>query len=420
MPDAQPPRLDTVIIGGGIAALWLLDELRRLGHRVVLIERKALGSGQTIGAQGIIHGGLKYTLAGMLTGSAEQIREMPELWRACLAGRREPDLSAVPIRAPFCYLWRTSALSGRFGMVGARAGLRVAPQTLPPEAWPPLLAGVPGGVLKLDEQVLGCGGLVSVLADRNAGRLIRGDVSGFRAETRDTIQVEVRLDDHRTLTLHTGHLVLAAGGGNAALRQMAGLEPGMQRRPLHMSMVRGPADHPLPVLNGHCVDGKKTRVTITTDHDLEGRPVWTVGGQVSEEGVERDEARQDEVVRRELEHVLPGLRPGGVCAGLLASAEFGSWRVDRAEPQTRGGLRPEDAWARAEGGAWGGRLITAWPTKLALAPRLAEQVVAMVGPSATPDQQAAAQATSAAIESVPAPEVAPHFWDVAGGVVWRR
>src|ERR1700733_7712281 len=87
-PEMQ---LDVLIFGGGAAGLWLLDELRRRGARVLLLEADRLGAGQTIASQGIIHGGLKYTLQGGLTPSAMQIREMPGVWRDCLAGRRLPD-----------------------------------------------------------------------------------------------------------------------------------------------------------------------------------------------------------------------------------------------------------------------------------------------------------------------------------------
>ncbi|MHC4787348.1 MAG: FAD-dependent oxidoreductase, partial [Planctomycetota bacterium] len=53
-----------VIFGGGGAGLWLLDTLLTRGHRAVLLEANRLGQGQTACAQGILHGGLKYTLNG--------------------------------------------------------------------------------------------------------------------------------------------------------------------------------------------------------------------------------------------------------------------------------------------------------------------------------------------------------------------
>ena len=89
-----PLRLDVVIFGGGSAGLWLLDELRRGGYGALLLEAGRLGSGQTVASQGIIHGGLKYSLGGLLTPSASAVRDMPTMWRRCLAGERAPDLSS--------------------------------------------------------------------------------------------------------------------------------------------------------------------------------------------------------------------------------------------------------------------------------------------------------------------------------------
>src|SRR4029077_2645841 len=100
--------LDVMIFGGGAAGLWLLDQLSRRGDRVLLVEAGRLGQGQTVASQGIIHGGLKYTLQGTLTSAAREIREMPATWRECLAGRRTPDLRNTRLRSAACWLWRTA------------------------------------------------------------------------------------------------------------------------------------------------------------------------------------------------------------------------------------------------------------------------------------------------------------------------
>ena len=65
-------RVDTLIFGGGIAGLWLLDELRRAGRSALLVEATALGDGQTISSQGILHSGLKYSLNGLLSSAARE------------------------------------------------------------------------------------------------------------------------------------------------------------------------------------------------------------------------------------------------------------------------------------------------------------------------------------------------------------
>src|ERR1700759_2783942 len=106
-------RLDALIFGGGAAGLWLLDRLSRDGHHVLLLEAHALGAGQTVSCQGIIHGGLKYTLSGMLTKSAKNIREMPQIWSDALLGRSTPNLKKTRLRSGCCYLWQTETLASR-------------------------------------------------------------------------------------------------------------------------------------------------------------------------------------------------------------------------------------------------------------------------------------------------------------------
>ncbi|HAI12838.1 MAG TPA: hypothetical protein DCM28_14110, partial [Phycisphaerales bacterium] len=66
----NPIDMDVVVIGGGVAGLWLLDALHRKGYRCVLLEAHQLGSGQTVASQGILHGGMKYTLSNLIDPGA--------------------------------------------------------------------------------------------------------------------------------------------------------------------------------------------------------------------------------------------------------------------------------------------------------------------------------------------------------------
>ena len=69
--------VDVAIVGGGIAGLWTAWQLEQHGYTVALFEAQALGSGQTLAAQGIIHGGVKYSLAGQLSESTTELADMP-------------------------------------------------------------------------------------------------------------------------------------------------------------------------------------------------------------------------------------------------------------------------------------------------------------------------------------------------------
>ena len=372
---ASPERvnLDAVIFGGGAAGLWSLDLLTRAGLRVLLLESTALGAGQTIAAQGIIHGGVKYTLDGVFSDSAKAIAAMPSLWRECLGQSRMPYLGRTTLRADWCALWRTSDVRSQLGMIGARAALQVRPVKLERKDRPEPLIECPGEVYRLDEPVIDPATLLADLAERHGARILRYDPNaGIEFVTTSGTVTAIHLAHSgggSNLDLRPAAVVLTAGEGNGQLRQRVGLAAStMQLRPLHMVLVRGD----LPVLNGHCTDGAKTRVTITSAVDGSGRAVWQVGGQIAEDGVAMEQRVLVEHARSELAAVLPRL-PDAI--------EWSTYRVNRAEAALGGGKRPSDVFCEREG-----NVITAWPTKLALVPRLADRIAALVAcPTGTPE-----------------------------------
>ncbi len=394
--------LDVVVFGGGGAGLWLLDELVRRGDRALLLESGRLGGGQTVCSQGIIHGGLKYALDRVLTKSASAIRDMPAVWRACLAGARAPDLSNTPIRAERCQRWRTESIASRLGMIGARVGLRAAAETVAADDRPTVLAECPGTVAAVAEQVIDPVGLVADLAGRHAARILHIDAEGGLDFTRGDNGVVTAVElvapggGGDRITLAPRRIVLAAGAGNGPLGLRLGLPerggaPIQQKRPLHMFLMRGS----LPALNGHCVDGARTRVTVSSAVDSAGRTVWQVGGQLAEDGVsmEPDEFMAHAV--EEIRSVLPGLD--------LSGLEWTSYRIDRAEAAASG-RRPDDASVRCSD-----NVIVAWPTKLALVPRLSEKIIERLdAPSG-----AASTELDERFRDWPKPDPAPPPWETA-------
>jgi hypothetical protein len=160
-------------------------------------------------------------------------------------------------------------------------------------------------------------------------------------------------------------MVFAAGKGNAALLEKCGrTAPVMQLRPLNMVMLRGSREHPLPgELYAHCLGpSANPRITITTHYDSDGSTVWYLGGQIAEEGVGRDHAAQITAAKKELHDLFPWLDTD--------DAEWGILPIDRAEPRMADGSRPDNVFADEHDG-----IITAWPTKLALSPRLASVIL---------------------------------------------
>jgi len=401
--------VDVLIVGGGVAGLWTLDHLRRLGYEVALVENRALGSGQTIASQGIIHGGLKYSLRGMLTASAKEIREMPLIWRECLSGSREPNLSRVDVRSHSCYLWQTTAIASQAGMVGARLSLHVKPQSVPEHSRPSVLESISGKVYRLDEQVLSPGSLLECFRRRNEETLYRCEAeNGIAWETEtsgEVVSATIRSGDHK-LTFRPRSVILTAGAGNDVLSSETGKQHAMQRRPLHMVMVRGN----LPLFQGHCIDGAKTRLTISSEVVSSTETVWQLGGALAEQGVGLTPTQLIAHAIEELRATLPDIDP--------ATLKFATYEVDRAERKSGLGLRPDTPQLILHKNT-----ITCWPTKLAFAPRVAEMSAQMLSRDLKLTPQTAGEAV-ATKENVtnnwPRPDVASPPWcSVKQWYVWR-
>jgi glycerol-3-phosphate dehydrogenase len=379
MPESRSQPIDLVVVGGGIAGLWILDAANRVGLSAVCVEAAKLGSGQSICAQGIIHGGLKYTLKERDLTAAGPIREMPSLWSDLASGepKNGPDLRSAVISSPCTWLWRTDSLASRLGMLGAKAALRTRPSTVAAEQRPLLIRDAPGVVLRVDEPVFDTRSVLEALATSHASRVVKVDGPEgieFASQGGEVKRVILR-GGIAEATLVPRAVVLAAGAGNEGLLSRLGLDASIaQRRPLHMTLLRASS---LPEFHGHCVDGNRTRVTITSGRDAGGRVVWQLGGDLAESGVNRDPAAQIAFAAAELQASLPSLN-----LSERADAAWSTYRIDRAERRTRSGLRPDDAEVLS---LQQGRLLVAWPTKWALAPRLAAAVLAALPPGIITD-----------------------------------
>jgi glycerol-3-phosphate dehydrogenase len=392
--------VDLLVIGAGIAGLWILDAAVRRGLSAVAVECDALGAGQSVCAQGIIHGGLKYALREKDLEAAGSISAMPEVWRRLQksGGEDGPDLRGATLSSPCTWIWRTDSLASRIGFLGAKAALRTRPQAVEDAARPPLLSSVPGSVLRVEEPVFDTRSVLAALAAAHQGRIAAVDgPEGIELASRggDIERAILRRGDEEVV-VHPRCVVLAAGIGNERLLSRLGLDATVaQRRPLHMTLLRASG---LPTMFGHCVDGNRTRVTITSGVDRSGRTVWQLGGELAERGVERDAAAQLATAASELACVLPDLD-----LGAFEDAAWATYRVDRAERRTRGGLRPDDAVVMSH---LAGRLLVAWPTKWALAPRLAAAVL-----ESMPQEIAAAPSPLVDLSPLPAPDVADFPWE---------
>lgn len=353
-------KVDVAIFGGGVSGLWLLNRLRQKNYSVILLESDALGAGQTIKSQGIIHGGMKYALQGSMTAAARAIAACPHIWEKCLIGEGEIDLRDVTILSKQQYLWTTGALSSKIAGFFASLSLKGHVQALKSAAFPAIfkVSQFKGRVYSLDEMVIDIASLIHALAKPYQDNIFKinslPNLQFAAAEELSSITVD-------GLEIQAKKYIFAAGNGNELfLQQLNTKEIAMQQRPLHMVIVK----HDFPYeLYAHCVGlNNVPRVTMTTHRREDGKMVWYVGGQIAEEGAKRKGTEQIKAAQKELAELFPWLN--------FNEAEFSSFMVNRAEALQADGKRPDSCYVNNIG-----NMLIVWPTKLAFAPLLADQVI---------------------------------------------
>lgn len=355
-------KVDVLIVGGGIAGLWLLAELRAKGYQVILASDE-LGKGQTIASQGIIHGGTKYALSGKLTGATLAIGDMPRLWRAALAGQGAVDLSAARKLTEAQLLWTSAGIGSRLTGFFASHAMQSRMEALPKTDYPELFqqAAFHGSLYRLDEPVLDIPSVLQTLREQYLPYLLQvvAQQSALQAENGEYVYNAV-LADGSCLPIQAKRIILTAGAGNAGLSQVLGKNtPPMQRRPLQMVLACG---H-LPRLYAHALGmSDKPRVTVTSHPAQNGQMVWYIGGQPAEQGVGKPAAHVIAATRQELQALLPWMD--------FEHLQWATWEVDRAEGSQAEGSRPDKPIFAAVN-----NVIIAWPTKLAFAPMLSAQLL---------------------------------------------
>jgi len=356
--------VDVLIIGGGIAGLWTLARLRRSGHDAWLVESSALGGIQSIASQGIIHGGSKYALGGKLGDSAKAIGDMPRIWNECLDGTGEVDLSAVEIHTRSQLMWSTKSAVSR--VAGFFAGKlmedRMSPLQRADYPAPFNHAAFDGVIYRLNEPVLNTASLMTELYHQLSAFCFKGNVI-LNADEPTQVTCQDQLSGE-SMKLNARQIVLAAGEGNESLLgQLHRPTPAMQRRPVHMTLLKS---RQLPLVYAHCLSASSNpRLTITSTR-VDDETCWYVGGNIAETGIHRNREEQIEACQQELQKVMPWID--------FQPCKWSALMLNRAEIQTRGNKRPDSCHVDAHDS-----VITAWPTKLAFAPRVASGIIDRLG-----------------------------------------
>lgn len=359
--------VDVAVFGGGVAGLWLLTRIRQAGFSAVLFDSGSLGGGQTYKSQGIIHGGMKYALQGLMTQEARGMTEMPTRWKTCLSDAGEINLSDVKVLSDLQYLFAPNKLTAKLAGFFASKSLSSNVMSLQEGNYPAIFQhdAFKGVVYALDEMVLDVPSLVLSLVKRNQEVVFKiepfsPDEMHYNAD--GSLKSVTVYQNGKSINAVAKQFIFAAGNGNEVItKKWNDPSVDMQRRPLHMVLVKMKA---LQSLYAHCLGfGARPRLTITTHYTHDGSPVWYLGGLIAEEGVNRSSAEQILVAKKELTALFPWID--------FNEASFATVRVDRAEPKQAGGLKPEGVFLTNRYNQ-----LLVWPTKLALTPQLADDVMA--------------------------------------------
>ena len=391
----QTLHIDIAIIGGGVAGLWALNQLRNRGFSAVLFEQEALGGYQTMASQGMIHGGIKYALGGAWSGGSEAISAMPAAWRACLNGDGPVDLRGSKVLSEDFYLWSDGNLQSRMSSFLASKMLRGRVEKLARKHYPAPLQhrDFKGQVYRLIDMVMDMPSVVEALVQRQREAIFSIDWQSAALERRDG-QALLSLPDCEILP---GRLLLTAGVGNEALlAQLGATEPLMQRRPLQQVIVKH--EYPEPFF-GHCTGGNPSpRLTISSHHMQTGEPVWYLGGDLATEHAEDDPGKLIEKAKAELDALLPWIDFGETRWQTIA--------LDRAEPRQNALLRPDRAFVgRADTVS---NTLVAWPTKLSLSPDLGDEIERLLHEDGVSPRH---PQDLGPLQGLSTPAIAPTCWD---------
>ena len=358
---------DIVIFGGGIAGLWLLKRLRLEGYQAILIESNNLGGGQTLSSQGIVHGGLKYALAGSLSNAANTIAAMPARWRSCLTGEDAVDLTGVKVLSENYYMWSESSFRSKLKAFLGSKSLVGRVQNVHKNDFPPVFANasVDGSLYQLPDFVVDSPSLIATLAKDQEENLFQVslDQIQFHRDDANSLNCFSISTGNTVITVNCQRLIFAAGEGNADLIERSGLTTAKtQTRPLHMVYLKQ-AGLPLAYVHSIGDDFSLTpKLTVTSHFDDAGNTVWYLGGELAEAGVGKSEQEQIAVAQSQLKVTFPWLD--------FSSAQWHSFAINRAEASIEGKHRPDGAVFSEEANA-----IVAFPTKFTLTPSLADNVV---------------------------------------------
>lgn len=389
-------KLDLLIIGGGVAGLWCLNRVRAAGYSSILFESAALGGGQTICSQGILHGGAKYSLTGSLSQATQSIAEMPKRWFDCLNGEGEIDLRQTQMLSDTHYLWSINKLSSKVTAFFASKAMKNKAQKLKTDQFPAAFQSpeFKGNLYALNERVVDVPSLIKNLARHQQESIFQFDLlKQGRFIQDDNGQVSAIELPELNCRLEPTRILFTCGEAYNDFKDILGLNQiQMQKRPLHMVVVRHEQG---PEVYAHAIGAaSKPLLTITSHRHSSGDQVWHIGGLIAEDGVAKNQDDLIQEAKQKLQDYLPWIT--------LKNPQWSSYRINRAEPEMQG-IRPDTSFLKQQFNC-----LIAWPTKLALAPQLSDRVLDVLSEIERHDHP-----DLDALRSLSTPTVAPAIWEIA-------
>ncbi len=387
--------IDVAIVGAGIAGLWLLNQLTAQGYRCALFESNAIGAGQTIYSQGIIHGGIKYSLKGKLQKATQSITDMPVIWQACLQGKGCIDLSETNILSPNYYLWSTDNISSRLSTLLASKVLRQSSQHLRREDYPACFQhnDFHGNIYKVNEIVLDIPSLINNLTKNTKQAIykIKNNGCSLTMKNNQINHLTLTNDNDEQIDVKAQQYIFTAGEGNQAFLKYWEDPPLMQTRPLHAVIMK--LKQPLS-LYAHCIGLHHVpRLSITSHLAHDGNIVWYLGGKLAEDGIHVDNQTQCDRAKNELSILFPWFN--------FYDCQIKSFIINRAEGKQAKGKRPDSSTIYQRGNA---HII--WPTKLVFAPKVGIDIM-----TAFSENQIKPTEEAQTTIPWPQPSIATPIWD---------
>ena len=283
---------DLVIIGGGIAGLWTLALAHSSGIEAILLEAEALGSGQTICSQGIIHGGSKYALQGKITGATNAIANMPEIWSKALSGKGPVKLSKTQQLADHQYLIPSNSIDGKVLSFFGSKSMASFSQRVKADKLPAAMQqlSIRQSCFKLYEPVLAVDSMLKDFQQQFADYIYRYRLTADAVQISDSgVRIQLQ-QDQTSVTLNTKLLLNCAGEGFSQLQTLMP-DQAMQLRPLHMLSVKN-TQQSLPQLYGHFIGRSSKPLLTVTSHPGPDGISWYLGGNIAEQGIELSHQQQ--------------------------------------------------------------------------------------------------------------------------------